>query len=150
MFWMISLLLEFTCPGDGTCSNQGTCNSSSGTCICNAGFEGNSCQGIYGLHEFVIVKLWWLLWNSNPKTSYVTFLPIIPEKLCPGGENPCSSHGQCDANTGLCSCEIGRHASDCSSESVINLISKLTFLNHFIFIRIKLSWWWHMFKSRNL
>ena len=53
IFLMISLLLEFNCPGDDTCSNQGTCNSSSGTCICNAGFEGNSCQGMYGLHKYV-------------------------------------------------------------------------------------------------
>ena len=56
IFWMMSLLLEFICPGDGTCSNQGTCNSSSGTCICNAGFEGNSCQSMYGLHKYLILS----------------------------------------------------------------------------------------------
>ena len=53
IFYIFSL--ELNCPGDGTCSNQGTCNSSSGSCMCNAGFEGNSCQGTYWLHEHVIL-----------------------------------------------------------------------------------------------
>ena len=37
--------LEFDCPADGTCSNQGDCDDSTGSCICNEGFEGNTCQG---------------------------------------------------------------------------------------------------------
>ena len=36
---------EFDCPGDGDCSNQGTCDESSGTCVCDEGFEGDMCQG---------------------------------------------------------------------------------------------------------
>ena len=36
---------EFNCPGDGTCSNQGICDDSSGICKCDSGFEGQSCQG---------------------------------------------------------------------------------------------------------
>ena len=36
---------EFDCPGDGDCSNQGTCDESSGTCVCNEGFEGDMCEG---------------------------------------------------------------------------------------------------------
>ena len=40
LFWT-----EFDCPGDGTCSNQGTCDDSTGTCECNVGYEGNTCQG---------------------------------------------------------------------------------------------------------
>ena len=36
---------EFDCPGDGDCSNQGTCDESSGTCLCDEGFEGDMCQG---------------------------------------------------------------------------------------------------------
>ena len=39
------ILTEFDCPGDSTCSNQGACDDSTGTCICDAGFEGNVCQG---------------------------------------------------------------------------------------------------------
>ena len=37
--------LEFDCPADGTCSNQGYCDATSGTCVCDAGFEGPICQG---------------------------------------------------------------------------------------------------------
>ena len=36
---------EFDCPEDGTCSNQGICDDSSGTCQCNEGFEGSTCKG---------------------------------------------------------------------------------------------------------
>ena len=41
------LLTEFDCPGDGTCSNQGICDDTTGTCICYAGFERSSgiCKG---------------------------------------------------------------------------------------------------------
>ena len=38
--------IELDCPGDGTCSNRGTCDDSVGNCICNPGFEGDTCQGI--------------------------------------------------------------------------------------------------------
>ena len=33
------------CPGDSTCSNQGTCDVPTGTCVCNSGFQGDMCQG---------------------------------------------------------------------------------------------------------
>ena len=33
------------CPGDGTCSNRGTCNVSTGICVCDSGFQGQTCQG---------------------------------------------------------------------------------------------------------
>ena len=36
---------DVQCPGDGTCSNQGTCDYSTGTCVCDSGFEGDMCQG---------------------------------------------------------------------------------------------------------
>ena len=45
MYFKKKILLEFKCPGDGTCSSQGTCNEMTGICICNSGFEGNTCQG---------------------------------------------------------------------------------------------------------
>ena len=33
------------CPGDSTCSNQGTCDVFNGTCVCDLGFQGDMCQG---------------------------------------------------------------------------------------------------------
>ena len=39
-----SFISEIFCPGDSSCSNQGTCDDNSGICICNPGFEGNLCQ----------------------------------------------------------------------------------------------------------
>ena len=34
----------WNCPGDSTCSNQGTCDVSTGTCTCNLGFHGPECS----------------------------------------------------------------------------------------------------------
>ena len=39
-----TFISEIFCPGDSSCSNQGTCDDNSGICICNPGFEGNLCQ----------------------------------------------------------------------------------------------------------
>ena len=33
------------CPGNGTCSNHGTCNVTTGTCICDTNFYGATCAG---------------------------------------------------------------------------------------------------------
>ena len=40
--------VEFDCPEDGLCSNQGTCEDLTGTCICDEGFEGSTCKGELG------------------------------------------------------------------------------------------------------
>ena len=37
---------DIQCPGDSTCSNQGICDVSTGTCVCNPGYQGYRCQGI--------------------------------------------------------------------------------------------------------
>ena len=34
---------DVQCPGDGTCSNQGTCDYSIGNCTCDSGFYGVVC-----------------------------------------------------------------------------------------------------------
>ena len=39
------MFTDLQCPGDGACSNHGTCDVSTGTCACNSGFEGDMCQG---------------------------------------------------------------------------------------------------------
>ena len=36
---------DMQCPGDGTCSNQGICDISTGSCTCNPGIQGDMCQG---------------------------------------------------------------------------------------------------------
>ena len=36
---------DMQCPSDGTCSNQGICDVSTGTCVCDFGFQGDTCQG---------------------------------------------------------------------------------------------------------
>ena len=36
---------DMQCPGDSTCSNQGICDVSNGSCTCNPGFQGDMCQG---------------------------------------------------------------------------------------------------------
>ena len=41
------LFLEIDCPGDGSCSFHGTCDDTTGTCVCNDGFEGDSCQSMF-------------------------------------------------------------------------------------------------------
>ena len=48
----LSLLTDFQCPGDGTCSNQGICNVLNGTCHCDCGFQGETCEGKNFLHLF--------------------------------------------------------------------------------------------------
>ena len=41
----INKIKASSCPGDGTCSNQGICDVSTGNCVCNSGFQGDMCQG---------------------------------------------------------------------------------------------------------
>ena len=39
------MFTDLQCPGDGTCSYQGLCDVSTGTCVCHSGFQGDMCQG---------------------------------------------------------------------------------------------------------
>ena len=39
------MFTDLQCPGDSACSNHGTCDFSTGTCVCNFGFQGDICQG---------------------------------------------------------------------------------------------------------
>ena len=46
MRWNIKFLFtDLQCPGNGTCSNQGICDVVTGTCQCDCGFQGDTCQG---------------------------------------------------------------------------------------------------------
>ena len=45
MKYILSFLsTEVQCPGDSTCSNQGICDVSTGSCTCNSGFQGDMCH----------------------------------------------------------------------------------------------------------
>ena len=52
--FLFFVYLEFDCPGDGTCSNQGTCDDTTGTCVCFQGFERISgiCKGMYSVFVY--------------------------------------------------------------------------------------------------
>ena len=41
----ILTFIEIQCFGPDDCSNQGICDVSNGTCICDPGFQGEMCQG---------------------------------------------------------------------------------------------------------
>ena len=51
---------ELYCPGNGSCSNEGNCDETTGTCICNFGFEGSECEGTWynkNVCQMFILKL---------------------------------------------------------------------------------------------
>ena len=43
--FLIFVRIEFDCPADGSCSNQGLCDDTIGICICDQGFAGINCEG---------------------------------------------------------------------------------------------------------
>ena len=50
LLWFILHLkstLGMSCPGNGesTCNGKGRCDLTTGSCICNTGFEGTQCEG---------------------------------------------------------------------------------------------------------
>ena len=52
VFWfnlscILKSILGMSCPGNGesTCNGNGQCNLTTGSCICNSGFEGTQCEG---------------------------------------------------------------------------------------------------------
>ena len=89
------------CPGmvgpfsDGnyycTAREYGYCDKRSGTCFCNAGYQGLSCT------------------ECSP-TYFLVGNICLPKKLCP---NDCSSAGTCDYSTGTCICYAHRQGADC-------------------------------------
>ena len=52
VFWfnlscILKSILGMSCPGNGesTCNGNGQCDLTTGSCICNSGFEGTQCEG---------------------------------------------------------------------------------------------------------
>ena len=51
---------EFDCPSIpvlGVCSNQGTCDDTTGTCTCDEGFQGIQCLGKYIESIYKVINL---------------------------------------------------------------------------------------------
>ena len=44
---IIKSILGISCPGNGeaVCNGNGQCDLTTGSCICNSGFEGTYCEG---------------------------------------------------------------------------------------------------------
>ncbi|CAM9174743.1 unnamed protein product, partial [Chrysoparadoxa australica] len=90
------------CPGmvgplqDGlfycTSKNHGYCDKRSGSCMCNTGYSGLSCE-------------------SCQPTHYQEGGLCFPKLLCP---NECSAAGECHHDTGTCECQRHRLGLDCS------------------------------------
>ena len=94
-----------SCPGNGgsTCNGNGQCDLTTGSCICNTGFEGTQCEGQSDRKYF-------LLW-------FILHLKSILGTSCPGnGEAVCNGNGQCDLTTGFCICNPGNRGLDCSGK----------------------------------
>ena len=58
----LNIFTEYDCPGgtDQGCSNQGSCNDTTGICICNSGFEGDSCHLSISkvIYSVIILKIY--------------------------------------------------------------------------------------------
>ena len=113
LFWA-----EFDCPGDGTCSNQGTCDDTTGTCECDFGYQGNTCQGTLmkrcnSVSISKIISIYTFIFTSYYGWKIFLFL----DKSCPGGLVPCNGNGQCDLTIGVCNCDEGHQGTDCSGNT---------------------------------
>ena len=106
--------LVFDCPGDGTCSSQGTCDGTTGTCVCFEGFERSSgiCKGNFSY----CFKIIWI----HLVQYYLYFLLDVS---CPGVGSPCSGNGQCDLTVGVCTCQEGFQGSDCFGKITLEYIN---------------------------
>ncbi len=71
----------------------GYCDRRSGTCFCNTGYMGDSCE------------------ECDPNHHRIGSL-CYKKELCP---NHCSSAGECDFLTGTCKCNEFREGADCST-----------------------------------
>ena len=67
------MFTEFDCPEDGLCSNQGNCDDTIGSCICNEGFEGNTCKGEKDnqLSNVIYVNYILYFWYNLPYVYYL-------------------------------------------------------------------------------
>mmetsp|Transcript_7743 Transcript_7743/g.16156 ORF Transcript_7743/g.16156 Transcript_7743/m.16156 type:complete len:798 (+) Transcript_7743:173-2566(+) len=83
------------CPGETSCSGQGTCDTSTYTCSCQAGFFGGNCA----LRECPKGKSWF----SYPSGNEQAHNDLVE----------CSNMGLCDTSVGLCECAPGFFGEAC-------------------------------------
>ena len=79
---------QYYCRGEA----YGYCDRRSGTCFCNEGYTGESCEECIPTH-FEVGGL------------------CYPKRVCP---NDCSNAGQCNFLTGQCECSDHREGEDCT------------------------------------
>jgi hypothetical protein len=82
-----------------TSREHGTCDRRSGTCFCQAGYQGIDCAQCQPSY-FLMVN------NLGGMSCY-------PKVLCPAD---CSGAGECDFWTGTCSCAPYRTGPDCATQ----------------------------------
>jgi hypothetical protein len=111
------------CPGaDATganaCSDQGTCNTDSGECICNSGYAGVDCSSkcgtvTIGNHQYMCAGHG--ACQSGTCACTRGYWGDLCAHECPGSAaNPCSDVGTCNATTGICHCDSGLAGSECT------------------------------------
>ncbi|CAN0191278.1 unnamed protein product, partial [Ectocarpus sp. 4 AP-2014] len=96
---------------------HGYCDRRSGTCFCNVGYQGTSCQECSSTH-FEQGGLCYPKLVSNAVSFGILWLPrhrllvSLYLQLCP---SDCSGAGTCHHSNGTCSCLPHRVGDDCSS-----------------------------------
>ncbi|GMH98593.1 hypothetical protein TrST_g2503 [Triparma strigata] len=83
------------CPGEIACSGQGTCDSTTHVCSCQAGFYGGNCA----LRECP-KGLSWFSYPSGNEQAHDTLVE-------------CSNMGTCDNSVGTCECAAGFFGEAC-------------------------------------
>ncbi|KAN0042784.1 hypothetical protein ACTA71_012707 [Dictyostelium dimigraforme] len=104
------------CPNDCGTNSRGICDLSSGTCICNLGFEGGDCG------QITCPKFNSLTCNGGSNTCNTTNGVCICSGRNYGSDcssvqcvDPnCSNFGTCDTTKGQCTCDSSHQGSDCS------------------------------------
>ena len=104
---------QSTCNASTTCSNNGRCRGMDGTCICDAGFEGDDCsvelvsacpEGFSGPSCLACDE------NSYSADCKST---------C-NASTTCSNNGRCRGGDGTCICDDGYSGTDCSVVVVLS------------------------------